>query len=252
MQSRSKAAAAPLLAVAVMFCCSAPARSADVTGSAGMGFFSKYVWRGIGVTGGPVLQPSAGAEVSGLTLGVWGNMDLDDVNGLSGQFNEVDYTVDYTFPLGEKASVSVGGILYDFPNTPFYATAELYAGVGFDVPGDPSVTIYRDVDEVEGLYASFACGYGMTIGGERMLDLGLSIGFGDSDHNAGYYGVASSGFTDLLLTVGSTFGSANGKMSVTPSLAISTALDGDIADALDLAGKDPSNVVLGVSVSASF
>jgi len=252
MHPRNKAAAAPLLVVAVMFCFSAPARSADVAGSAGMGFFSKYVWRGITVTDGLVLQPSAGVEVSGLTAGIWANMDIDDVNGLSGKFNEVDYTVDYTFSLGEKASVSVGAILYDFPNTTFDATAELYAGVGFGVPGDPSVTIYKDIDEVEGLYASFAGGYGIPLPGGRTLDLGLALGFGDADHNAGYYGVASSGLTDALLTIGSTFEFAEGKFSITPSVALATTVDSDIGDAFDAAGMDTTNVVVGVTLSASF
>jgi len=249
---RKRAAVVPLLAMAAAFSCPRSARSADVAGSASLGVSSKYVWRGIIFTDGPVLQPGASAEVSGFTLGIWGNMDLDDVNSQSGKFNEVDYTVDYNFPVGDKASVSVGAILYDFPNTTSAATTELYAKVGFGVPGDPSVTIYKDVDEAKGLYVSFGGGYGVPLGGERTLDLGLSVGFGDSDHNAFYYTVAGSALTDVLFTVGSTFELSGGKVSVTPSLAIPALIDGGIADAFELAGKDTSSVVFGVSVSCKF
>lgn len=249
---RKRAAVVPLLAMAVAFSCPRSARSADVAGSASLGVSSKYVWRGITFTDGPVLQPGASAEVSGFTLGIWGNMDLDDANSLSGRFNEVDYTLDYAFAAGDKATVSVGAILYDFPNTTSAATTELYAKVGFSAPGDPSVAIYKDVDEVDGLYVSLAGGYGVPIGGERTLDLGLSLGFGDSDHNAFYYNVAGSALTDVLFTVGTTFDLAGGKASVTPSLAIAALIDGGIADAFDLAGKDTSSVVAGVSVSCKF
>jgi hypothetical protein len=252
MYPRSKAAAAPLLAAVVMFFSPGSAWSADIAGSAGLDFLSKYIWRGIAVTDGFVAQPSASAEDSGLTAGVWANMDIDDVGGLSGKFNEVDYTVGYAIPGGEKASFSIGLIRYTFPNTGSASTTELSAGVSLDAPGAPSLTLYKDVDEFEGLCASLAGGYGIPLPGERTLDIGLALGFGDADHNAGYYGVASSGPTDALLTVGSTFEFSGGRMGVTPSLAISTALDGDIADALEQAGMDSANVVVGVSVSESF
>ena len=98
-----------------------------------LSYVTKYVWRGIPVTSESVFQPSfTVAHSSGTSANVWANMDVTDVNGLSGEVNEIDYTLDYSWEDG-FASLSAGFIRYTFPNTPFTATSEVYAGAGFDV-----------------------------------------------------------------------------------------------------------------------
>ncbi|MCC6872026.1 MAG: hypothetical protein IT351_06545, partial [Candidatus Fermentibacter sp.] len=51
--------------------------TADVTWN------SKYVWRGLPCDEESVLQPSLFLSLTGLTAGVWGNVEMTDVNELT-------------------------------------------------------------------------------------------------------------------------------------------------------------------------
>jgi hypothetical protein len=100
-------------------------------------FNSRYVWRGIRVVDGPVWQPSVAFGWKGLTLSVWGNMDLTNVNREQHHFTELDFTLDYTWSW-DKLKLSLGTIHYRFPNTVFSSTTEVYGGIGLDVPLSPT------------------------------------------------------------------------------------------------------------------
>ena len=82
-------------------------------------FMGKHIWRGQNLSDDPVLQPGVSASYNGLTAGIWGNMDLTNINGNSGDFSEVDYSLDYSgaIPGFEGAGYYVGVIYYDFPGT---------------------------------------------------------------------------------------------------------------------------------------
>jgi hypothetical protein len=55
---------------------------------------SRYIWRGITLSTGPVLQPSTFVRVKGLELSAMGNLVLTDP-GEEGRFNEVDLDLRY-------------------------------------------------------------------------------------------------------------------------------------------------------------
>jgi len=59
------------------------------------------------------------------------------------------------------------------------------AGASCDVPGSPSITLYRDMDVIECPYVSLA---GSHAFGESGVELGFTLGLGDEDHNAAYCG----------------------------------------------------------------
>ena len=91
----------------------APAANAAVTTEYSLDLVSAYVWRGYSVTDGLVLQPSVtSSHESGFSLNIWGNYDLDDVNGAAGDFIEVDITLSYAFPSEGSFSAEVGLIEY--------------------------------------------------------------------------------------------------------------------------------------------
>lgn len=112
-------------------------QGADEGNSAGMQNLSlaldvtyngKYVWRGINTVDGDVLQPSGTLRYGGLSFNVWANMDLDNVNGQSGDFTEIDLTLDYTWSM-DFVDLSVGRIYYTFPHSgQAPSTIEIYAG----------------------------------------------------------------------------------------------------------------------------
>ncbi|MBN1518291.1 hypothetical protein JXA32_17145 [Candidatus Sumerlaeota bacterium] len=216
--------------------------------------YSKYVWRGINLTDDWVWQPGASGSldvgVGSVSLGVWGNMDLTDVNDNDKEFNEVDYSLDFSYTVAEKINISHGLIFYDFPNTEYDSTWEVYTAIGLDVPLAPTLTGYYDLDEIEGIYLTFDLSHSVPIVDEDSmsvsLDLGSQVGYGDDDHNMGYYG-AGSGFTNLNLTAGVSVGVGE-HFSFGPSVTWSRLLDGEIRDAM---GYD-DEWYYGLSMSVAF
>ncbi len=185
----------------------APAAAPALT-SSDLGFdgrvtaLSKYVWRGQLLTDDPVLQPEATVSLDGFSLGVWANVDLTDRNGQRGRLSELDVTAEYerTLLAGHPTLRGFAGVvLYTFPSTSAPTTAEVYGGIGLDLPAHPRFTAYYDVVEIEGLYTT------IDLHEEIPLPLGWlraqgEIGWGNADYNAGYWGVAHEGFNELRVS----------------------------------------------------
>ncbi|MBW8002940.1 MAG: hypothetical protein FVQ80_13125 [Planctomycetes bacterium] len=133
-------------------------------------YFGKYIWRGQNLSDDPVFELGLSFSYGNLTAGIWGNMDLRNINGNSGDFSEMDYSLDYsgTFSSIEGVGYSIGLIYYDFPGTTTKDTTEVYWELNFDLPLNPSITVYHDLDEAEGSYVSLAFGHSI----ERIAELG--------------------------------------------------------------------------------
>lgn len=222
-----------------------PSVSADITAA------SKYVWRGLLLTDDPVLQPSLTVDYKALSLNVWGNTDLTDVNGTPGETNELDYTLDYSFSVN-KVNLSLGVIQYTFPHTAFEPTTEIYGSVGISTLLSPTVAIYYDSDEVGGLYGTLGISHSFSLGDvyrgiSPSLDLSGSIGYATSDWNEGYYGVNSSGLVDLLLTAGLSI-PIDEHLSIGPFISFSQVVDSDLQDAV----ADDNATFFGATLSYGF
>jgi hypothetical protein len=222
-----------------------PSISADITVA------SKYVWRGLVLTDDRVLQPSLTVDYKSLSLNVWGNTDLTDVNGTPGETNELDYTLSYSFAV-KKVNLTLGAIQYTFPHTDFEPTAEIYGSAGLDMLLSPTVSIYYDIDEVNGLYGTFGVSHSVPLGEvvkgiSPSLDLSGSIGYGSSNYNEGYFGVHSSGLVDLLMTATLSV-PIDEHLSVGPFVSFSQVLDSDLRDAVD---KDNATL-FGATLSLAF
>ena len=183
-------------------------------------FASAYVWRGITFTDGAVWQPSVTASNdSGFAINVWGNLDIDDANDMSAEFNEIDLTASYGFG-SDAVSAEVGFIEYLFPNTPFAGTRELYVTVGWDVTAEPSVSLYYDIDEVKDFYANVGVSFGGDVSDALAWSVDVSAGYAGDDFAAAYNGL-SGGMYDGNLT----FGLSGGAWSA--SVSYVDALDSD-------------------------
>lgn len=199
-------------------------------------YYGKYIWRGQNISDDPVVQPGVSVGWDNLTAGFWGNLETTNINDNSGEFTEYDYSLDYSddLPLLEGVGYSLGIINYYFPGAE--DTTEVYWGFGFDVPLNPSVTVYHDLDEIKGTYASFSVGHSIDEIAELSadvpvgLDLGASLGWGSSSYNKGYWSssVDSSKLNDLVLSAG--FPMSFGDMVVTPNLNYVTLLSDDIRE----------------------
>jgi hypothetical protein len=226
----------------------------DVTASVGADLFSKYIWRGQNVVDDWVLQPSASVGYKGLTGSIWGNVDLTGDFVDDWEFSEVDYTVDYSnkFPGQETLGYSVGLIYYDFPNTPWEATSEVYGGLTAGLFLSPAVKWFYDFDEADGSYILFSVGHTIEKIKEWREDcycnaqVGASLGYATDNYNEFYFGVDDGAINDLTLTAGLPI--SVGKLTIKPSIGYSIMIDDDIRAST---GKS-DNFWGGIGASYSF
>ncbi|MBN2270779.1 MAG: hypothetical protein JXN61_09210 [Sedimentisphaerales bacterium] len=207
-------------------------------------FFSKYIWRGQNLDDDPVFQPSISISHKNVTASVWGNLEFTNINGNSGDFSELDYSLDYSgaVPGVEGLGYSIGLIYYDFPGTLVKDTTEAYLGFSFDLALNPSLTIYHDIDEAEGSYVSLAFSHSIEKIAELGVDtpvgmeLGASLGWGSGSYNKYYWGTDQSKLNDLTFSASFPFDVAG--WTVVPSLNYVTLLSDDIraTDTYDTAG----------------
>ena len=222
-----------------------PSISQDVTVS------SLYLWRGMRIVDDPVLQPSVTAAYGGLSVGIWGNLDLGAANQRSGEFTELDYTVDYSFTAG-KSAISFGSVTYDFPTYQASSTTELYGSLGLAVPANPSITIYQDIDEAEGTYVSLGVGHSLPIPAWNTgLDLSASLGLGSGNHNRCYHGSDQTALSDITLGVGLPLTLGQG-FTLTPKVVYNGIIDRGIRNLYDDAGKQTDHFMAAVSLAKSF
>lgn len=172
--------------------------SAPVTGSASLGAFNRYIFRGYRLGTSLVLQPALSLSHRGFSATFWGNIDTREkatpsfIPDRPGQksFNETDLTIAYSATAG-KFGLTAGFIYYGTKYTT--ETQELYVGADLDVPGKPTLMIYRDIDAYPGTYFLLSLSHSVALKKGLTLDLGASAAYfsGSSDYWLTY--LASAG-----------------------------------------------------------
>ncbi len=167
----------------------AAASAADVT----MDFASAYVFRGVTYNDGPVFQPGIEAAYGSVTVGAWGNYDLDDYSETldSSELSELDLYVSYSLPtLVEGLDLSVGYCDYTYPSGGGESDKEVSVSAGFEVAGvGVGLGYYVLTDSsTQDPYADVSFGYGMDLTEELSAELGARFGF------------VNSGFSDYDLS----------------------------------------------------
>lgn len=216
-----------------------------------VGFFSTYVSRGLTITDGPVFQPDVWASYRGLTLSVWGSIDLTDKNKLGGEISELDYTLDYSNNIG-KVAYSAGVIYYTFPNTSADDTSEVYAGLGYDVLLKPKLVVYYDFWQADGFYGVMSISHSFGLpelikGIKSSIDLSAQVGLGSKNFNEFNLKVSHTTFTDYVL-LASIPVSLTENLSIKPTMSYSSVLDKTIRTK----NQHNDNMVFGGVISASF
>jgi hypothetical protein len=203
------------------------------------------VWRGQLLTDEPVIQPYVEVSSGGFSLNVWGSIDTTDTNEVGDEtyrIQEVDYTLSYGATVTEGLDMEGGVIYYDFPGTGFDATQEAYVSACLsDVLLAPSLTVYYDFDEVEGVYANAGIGHAFELNEKLSLSLSGSLGWGDEDYNMGYFGVDDSGLNDFSVSSSLDY-EVNDVFSMSFFLAHSELVDGDVEDAVNDSGVTTGGV----------
>ena len=231
---------------------------------------SKYVWRGQTLAPDPVLQPGLKVSFLGFGLGAWGNMDTSDFNGTKSQFNEIDYTLSYDLAL-PFISAGAGAIYYDFPNTDFEATAEVYIYASVNVILSPKVIVFQDVDTYKGAYWELSIGHGFELSPGADLDLTGGLGLGSKSYLEGYFGWTGGDLSNPNQVTNFT-GASMSNFYITASLPYRafpfftftpmisySSLMGDAKDAVNATNEDnprseidPDAFVFGMKISFNF
>jgi uncharacterized protein (TIGR02001 family) len=151
--------------------------------STSVDFASAYVFRGAEVNEGFVVQPGVEGEVAGLTVGVWANIDIDNVG--ADQVSEIDLYL--AKDLGSVAGwdVSAGYCEYTYPGSTGDGESELSLSASGAVGGvDLSVSAFADIAETStpGYYEASTGGSTAVAG--VALDYGIAVGYFDTDADA--------------------------------------------------------------------
>ncbi len=178
---------------------------------------SSYQWRGAPFNDDPVLQPSITAGYGGLSLNLWGSIDLTDYQNKRYSLSELDYTLtwEHSLPFGE---LTAGSATYSYPGVEDgEPTTELMAGFEAGLPLSPSLSLFRDIDKADGMYVLLGAGGSIQAGPLPSVDVSASLGWGSKKHNIYYYGIdgMDGALTDAAVTIGLPF-SIGKTVSVAP------------------------------------
>jgi hypothetical protein len=218
-------------------------------------FSDKYVWRGIqyneeGVNQGSLDVAYDFGDIGTIGVNVWYNLDLDNENGQAGNFSEVDYTL-YWEKSFDKLTLGAGYIYYDFSEVDLGSTREVYVSASYDVLLAPSVTVYYDIEDVDGFYVDFAISHSFDLEVAGMsLDLGANIGWADENMTEAYYtggSDADSGFTNYALSAGLNI-PVGDYVTITPSITYFSLLQ----DAETDSGYEDDDFIYAINVNVSF
>jgi uncharacterized protein (TIGR02001 family) len=220
---------------------------------------SSYVWRGQTLSDRPVIQPSLTASKNGFALNTWANYNLD--GAYQADFSEIDLTASYSKSVG-PAALGVGIVQYAFPNQTlavddgedvgYPSTAEVYVSAGLpDVPLAPVATVYYDVDEIDGFYGMLAIGHSFELTDKVSLAASASLGAGDGDYNAGYFGVDEAALNDVTVGVALPIAVLE-NLTVKPALSYVFLPDSEIGDAAKAVYGEDDRLVGSLVASYAF
>jgi hypothetical protein len=209
---------------------------------------SRYVWRGLALSEGPVLQPSAWVSLAGFTLTPWANFAFREGDASAG-FNELDFTLDYSRDVS-NLTVNPSFSVYLYPNqTEAPPTGELALALSYPV-GPISLFTDHSVDLIATPGAYFGDA-GLSF--ERDLAQNLTVeasayaGWGSARFNEANFGVSRAALNvagaDLALTW-----SVCGVFYVRPHTALSVLLDRRLRDEV----SSPLLITGGLAIGKEF
>jgi len=180
------------------------------------------------------IQPSLTlSHPSGLSFNLWGSYDLTNSNGHKDKITEIDYTLGYSWKPASTA-YSAGIIRYEFPNTLFAKTHEVYVSATFAAPLSPTLALNYDCDQAHSIYANFGIGSACKLGaGEQVSSVNISakLGVGNDNYSKFYFnGRSETTITDVYF--GANLPIKSGKITYTPSLAFTSIVDGGLRSAV--------------------
>ncbi len=176
---------------------------------------SAYVWRGWVLHDGACFQPDLWVAVGDVTVTSWMNMRHSgggDVN-----LDEHDLTVDYSRAV-KRVTLSAGWTNYRYRGLNSGHSNEFYVGARADVPLQPGVQIYQDVEQGTGTYVSLSAGHEVPLG--KRLSAAGQVALGYNSHQY----IEGSGFSDVAVTAKLSIPIPSARAALEPMLIYSHSL----------------------------
>jgi hypothetical protein len=209
---------------------------------------SRYVWRGLALNDGPVLQPSAWVSLAGFTVTPWANFAFREDDAPAG-FNELDVTLDYSRDISDlTVTPSFSAYLYpnqaDAPPTGELALALSYAVGPVRICTDHSV----DLIATPGAYFGDA---GLSFDSDLVPDLTVEAsayaGWGSARFNEANIGVNRAALNAAGADLAMAW-SPGGLFYLRPHAALSVLLDRELRAAVSM----PLLIAGGLRVGKEF
>ena len=223
--------------------------AADV--SAGVDFASAYVFRGVTLNDGLVMQPCA--EISGFPIdekygsvaaGIWANYDINDI-GSGSEFSEVDYYISYSLPV-EVVDIGLIYTSYTYPGAAGGdSDREITLSFGKELGTNGVFTAlsfnYGVGGAIEGdLYVLGALDYETDLSEKLSASAGVTVGYLISDGGV-------NGFNDATASAGLSY-ALNDTWSLSGGLVYIAQLDGNVLSDADY----DVNLLGTIGLSCSF
>ena len=241
---------------------SAMAEEAEpVAASLDLPVLSAYVWRGQVLTDEAVVQPSLTVSKNGFSINAWANYNAAGsyCGDNEKKFSEMDLTASYSYSVG-PATLGLGIAQYTFPNqtletetggVAYPETSEAFASIGLDIPLAPTLTVYRDLDSIEGFYAMLGVSHSFTLCDQASLVASASVGAGDKDYNTGYFGEDKDAMNDVNVGLALPI-TVLENLTIKPAVSYTYLPDSSISDAAEAVYGDDSHFVGSVTASYTF
>lgn len=223
--------------------------------SVGIDVNSAYVWRGLTLNDGPVVQPWVEVSLpNGFGVNVWTNVDLGDYHGTreEGEVSEVDFILFYGDAVG-PVELGVGYTEYLCPHQTdeeggaLAGTREVGANAGMELVSGLSarIMVYYDIDEVKGLYAALGMTYGFEATKALNLELDTSAGYAGEEWAVGNSGGVEGGLHEYTLSLRATY-------TLRESLEVGATVSHTGSLSEDVLPEQETGTYGGASVAYSF
>jgi hypothetical protein len=144
---------------------------------------SRYMWRGMPVSQGPTLQPSAWLGVENVSLTAWGNIDLDEADGAG--LSELDLVLAFSQEWSDL-SFEPGIVGYILPGEGY--TAEVYGDLTWQ-PGPLGLYSHHAIDFLDarpGWWSESGVLLSMGLPANLGLDANAGISIANGPYNTYY------------------------------------------------------------------
>ncbi|MBC8206321.1 MAG: hypothetical protein ISR85_02395 [Kiritimatiellales bacterium] len=219
-------------------------------------FASAYVFRGVTLNNGFVMQP--GAEISGFpideeygafAIGIWANYDIDPIDSNGSDVSEIDYYLSYTLPI-DALDVSVAYTEYTYPESGNNADKEIALSLGSEIGTNglySSITFNYGVGGAveNNLYIEAALDYEMELSDALTASAGATVAYLVND-------TGSDGFHNATASLGLGY-ALNENWSLGAGLTYIAQLDSDVlTDPTPTAAGYDVDLVASVGISCNF